>query len=183
MNKRFLILVGVVLCMILNLVMPIKVNALEDGLVEETQIGEATVPTSIPDEEESKSEGEEVKPMLGAAPESVTVTLLANGKEYDTIVLSSENEWKHEFTDLLVYSLGEKIEYTVREENVPEGYVASYEEDGEYGFIIHNVKGQGDHEPPPDNPQTGDNIVLYLITLLISIIGLVSSKRYLKENN
>lgn len=116
-------------------------------------------------------------------PESVTVTLLANGKEYDTIVLSEENEWKHEFTDLLVYSLGEKIEYTVREENVPEGYVASYEEDGEYGFIIHNVKGQGDHEPPPDNPQTGDNIVLYLITLLISIIGLVSSKRYLKENN
>ncbi len=114
-------------------------------------------------------------------PESVTVTLLANGKEYDTIVLSEENEWKHEFTDLPVYNLGEKIEYTVREENVPEGYVASYEEDGETGFIIHNVKGQGGDEPPPDNPQTGDNIVLYLIALLISIIGLVSGRKYLIE--
>lgn len=116
-------------------------------------------------------------------PENVTITLLANGKEYDTIVLSEENEWKGEFTDLLVYNRGEKIIYTVREENVSEGYVASYEEDGETGFIIHNVKGQGDHEPPPDNPQTGDNIVLYLITLLLSIIGFVSSRKYQKENN
>ena len=120
----------------------------------------------------------------GKRPENITVTLLANGKEYDTIVLSEENEWKGEFTDLLVYSLGEKVVYTVREENVPEGYVASYEEDGETGFIIHNVKGEGDHEPPPDdNPQTGDNILLYLITLILSIIGFVSSKIILKENN
>ncbi len=116
-------------------------------------------------------------------PENVTITLLANGKEYDTIVLSEENEWKHEFKDLPVYDAGEKIEYTVREENVPEGYVASYEEDGETGFIIHNVKGEGDHEPPPKNPQTGDNIILYLITLLLSIIGFVSSRKYQKVNN
>ena len=52
-------------------------------------------------------------------------------------------------------------------------------------FTVHNVKGQGDYEPdpPPHNPQTGDNIVLYLIALLVSVIGLVSGKLYLKENN
>ena len=36
---------------------------------------------------------------------------------------------------------------------------------------------------PDDNPQTGDNIVLYLIGLSISIIGFVSGKQYLKHNN
>ena len=61
MNKRFLILVGVVLCMILNLITPMKVNALEDGLVEETQIGEAPVPASLSNGEESVPKDEEEK--------------------------------------------------------------------------------------------------------------------------
>ena len=117
-------------------------------------------------------------------PENVTITLLANGKDYGTIILSEENEWKGEFKDLPIYdSEKEVITYTVREDNVPEGYVDSYEGDEETGFIIHNVKGQGDHEPPEENPQTGSNIVLYLITLFVSIVGLVSGKIYLKENN
>lgn len=116
-------------------------------------------------------------------PENITVTLLANGKDYDTIVLSEKNEWHHEFTNLPQYIAGEEIEWTVREENIPEGYVAAYEYDDEKGIIIHNVLGQGGEEPPPENPQTGDNIVLYLITMLISIIGFVSGKKYLKENN
>ena len=54
------------------------------------------------------------------------------------------------------------------------------------GFIIHNVLGQGGDElpePPHNNPQTGSNIILYLITLLISIIGFVSGKLYLKNSN
>ncbi len=116
-------------------------------------------------------------------PEEVTVTLLADGKDYEEVVLSEGNEWQYEFTDLPVYSMGEKIEWYVREENVPEGYVAAIEVDGTKGFIIHNVLGQGDHEPPHDNPQTGDNIVLYLITFMISIIGFASGKQYLKENS
>ncbi len=115
--------------------------------------------------------------------ENITITLLANSKEYGTIELSEEAGWDYTFTNLPVYDGETKITYTVREENVPEGYVASYEEDGEVGIIIHNVKGSGDGEPPHENPQTGDNIVLYLITLLISIIGFIKGKHYLKENN
>ena len=56
----------------------------------------------------------------------------------------------------------------------------------EDGFTIHNILGQGDGEPDEptyDNPQTGDNILLYLITLLISVIGFVSGKIYTKKYN
>ena len=99
------------------------------------------------------------------------------------MVLSIDN-WEGEFKDLPIYdSEHEIITYTVLEKDIPEGYVASYEEDEEYGFIIHNVKGEGGDEPPPDNPQTGDNIILYLITLIIGISGLVSGKLYLKKTN
>ncbi len=117
----------------------------------------------------------------GTRPESVTITLLANGKEIDSVVLSEENEWKHTFTELPVKENGKEITYTVREDEVPEGYEVAYEE-VEGGFIIHNVKGKGEGNPP-DNPQTGDNIILYLITLLISLIGIVSGKLYLRKSN
>ena len=115
-------------------------------------------------------------------PTEVTVTLIANGKDYKTIVLNEKDDWKGEFTDLPVYDDGQKIEYTVREENIPEGYVSSLEYDDTKGFIIHNVYGQGGDEPPHDNPQTGDNILMYLITLLIGIIGYISGKIYLKKD-
>ena len=49
------------------------------------------------------------------------------------------------------------------------------------GFIVHNGLGQGDIEPPPENHQTGDNLSLYLITLLISIIGIICGYIYLKK--
>ena len=119
--------------------------------------------------------------IAGTRPESVTITLLANGEEVGNVVLSEENEWKHTFTELPVKENGKDITYTVREDEVPEGYEVSYEE-VEGGFIIHNVKGKGDGNPP-DNPQTGDNIILYLITLLISLIGIVSGKLYLRKSN
>ena len=79
---------------------------------------------------------------------------------------------------------GEEIEYTVLEDDVPEKYVVSYEGDSTNGFIVHNGLGQGDIDPPTPphiNPQTGDNILVYIITLLISIIGLISGKTYLKR--
>ena len=115
-------------------------------------------------------------------PASVEITLLANGKEYDRVVLSESNDWRHTFTELPVNDDGEKITYSVLEEIVPEDYEVAYEETEE-GFIIHNVLGKGGDNPPPDNPQTGDNILLYLVTLLISIVGFVGSKIIFKENN
>ena len=95
-------------------------------------------------------------------------------EEIDTVELSEENKWTHTFTELPAYSNKEEITYEVRELEVPEGYEASYEET-EDGYIIHNVLGQGEGEPdkPNNNPQTGDNIGLYLTTMTIGLSGLI----------
>ena len=112
----------------------------------------------------------------GKRPNTITIALLANDTELETVTLSESDSWKHVFNDLPLYENGEKITYTVLEKEVPEGYEVAYEGDMETGFIVHNVLGQGG-----DNPQTGDNIFVYLITLLISVIGIVSGKLYIKR--
>ena len=118
----------------------------------------------------------------GKRPESIKITLLANGSPVETIELTESDEWKHTFNDLPLYENGSKITYNVVEKEVPEGYEVAYEGDMNEGFIVHNVLGQGGEEPPV-NPQTGDNIFLYLITLLISIFGIVSGRLYIKKYN
>ena len=57
-------------------------------------------------------------------PDSITVNLLANEVETDsTVEVTSETDWKYEFTDLDKYDEeGLEITYTVDEEEVPEGY-------------------------------------------------------------
>ena len=118
----------------------------------------------------------------GKRPESVTIILLANDIEYARVELNEDNDWTHTFEGVPVNDENHKeITYSVSEEVVPKDYEVAYEET-EDGFIIHNVLGKGDGNPP-ENPQTGSNIVLYLIALLISIIGLIGGKHYLKENN
>lgn len=109
----------------------------------------------------------------GKRPESVTIALVVDEEDIETVELNEEVEWTHTFK-VPAYNNGEKIEYDVRETKVPEGYEVSYEGSVEDGFTIHNVLGQGEGEPeePHNNPQTGDNIYLYLITLLISMSGL-----------
>lgn len=114
-------------------------------------------------------------------PKTISVTLLANGKEYETVTLSKDNDWKYTFTDIPVYDDGEIIEYSVSEE-VPGAYEVHYEGNMEEGFTIYNILPTGG-DVPPTNPQTGDNIILYMISLLISIIGLVSGKYYIKKYN
>ncbi|MBE6731079.1 MAG: Cna B-type domain-containing protein [Ruminococcaceae bacterium] len=52
----------------------------------------------------------------GFRPESLTVKLFANGVATDKVVtLSEENEWTATFTELLKYSEGKEIDYTVEE--------------------------------------------------------------------
>ncbi len=113
-------------------------------------------------------------------PITISVTLFANGKEYETISLSQDNDWKYTFNDLPVYDDGELIEYSINEE-VPAAYEVHYEGNMKEGFVIYNVLPVGGDVPPPENPQTGDNIVLYLITLIISIVGFSTLKYSLKK--
>ena len=86
----------------------------------------------------------------GIRPDSVTVRLMADGEpvlDEDgnelTVELSEANGWKATFDDLPMYrDHGQKIEYTVQEVDVPEGYGATVEGNAEDGFTVTNT-----HEP------------------------------------
>ncbi|MCY7077257.1 Cna B-type domain-containing protein, partial [Streptococcus oralis] len=59
-------------------------------------------------------------------PASITVALLADGKETGkTATATVETGWKYEFTELDRYQNGKPIEYTVKEVGVPTGYIAT----------------------------------------------------------
>ncbi|QQC35293.1 Cna B-type domain-containing protein [Streptococcus oralis] len=65
----------------------------------------------------------------GIRPSSVTVKLLADGKETgQTATVSETSGWTYEFTGLDRYQEGKEIAYTVEEVNVPDGYTASVED-------------------------------------------------------
>ncbi|MGF0055878.1 Cna B-type domain-containing protein, partial [Peptoniphilaceae bacterium SGI.097] len=59
----------------------------------------------------------------GKRPDSVIIRLLADGKETEkTLTLTKANHWTGSFTNLDEYNAGKKIEYTVREETIGNGY-------------------------------------------------------------
>ncbi len=60
-----------------------------------------------------------------ARPDSITVKVM-NGEEVaNEATVTSDGNWKYEFTNLPKYSNGSLIDYTVVEANVPTGYVAT----------------------------------------------------------
>ncbi|MGT2563676.1 Cna B-type domain-containing protein [Streptococcus viridans] len=82
----------------------------------------------------------------GIRPSSVTVKLLADGKETgQTATVSETNGWTYEFTGLDRYQEGKEIPYTVEEVNVPDGYTASVE-----GYNITNTHTP--EKPTPGKP-------------------------------
>src|SRR5699024_9389208 len=54
----------------------------------------------------------------GKRPESITVNLLANGTEVDSVVVTAETDWTFEFTDLPKSENGVAITYTIQEHRV-----------------------------------------------------------------
>ncbi|MGZ7145002.1 Cna B-type domain-containing protein, partial [Streptococcus pyogenes] len=49
---------------------------------------------------------------------SITLHLLANGKEVATKTVTAKDNWKYEFNDLDKYSAGKEIVYTITEDQV-----------------------------------------------------------------
>ena len=81
----------------------------------------------------------------GTRPESVNVTLYANGKETGrTITLSEENDWGGTFEELAVYSDCVRQSYSVVEERL-EGYTGLISGSDLDGYTITNS-----HEPLPE---------------------------------
>ena len=82
----------------------------------------------------------------GIRPASITVKLLADGKETgQTATMSETSGWTYEFTGLDRYQEGKEIAYTVEEVNVPDGYTASVE-----GYNITNTHTP--EKPTPGKP-------------------------------
>ena len=84
----------------------------------------------------------------GKRPTSVTITLYANGEKTDkTLVLNKENNWTGSFTEVDEYKAGKKIDYSVQEEPVGNGYVSEISGDQAGGFTVTNTR-------KPDAPVT-----------------------------
>ncbi|MBQ7064984.1 MAG: Cna B-type domain-containing protein, partial [Firmicutes bacterium] len=93
-------------------------------------------------------------------PESIEITLSANGEEVETVELNEGNEWTYSWT-VDKYEAGEEITYTLDEANVPDGYSKTVGEmtgDAENGF---KVEVTNTHEPIP--PVTDDPPVMKIV--------------------
>ena len=125
----------------------------------------------------------------GIRPSSVTVKLLANGKDTGkTLVLSKSNNWIGAFTDLYEKENGKAIVYTVSETAV-KGYTSSVSGDQKTGYVItnkHNPKKNGAGSgSSKKGVRTGDanNVLPWIITLAAAaaILGAVIAKRRLNK--
>lgn len=91
----------------------------------------------------------------GTRPESVNITLYANGKETGrTITLSEDNDWSATFEELAVYSDCVRQSYSVVEERL-EGYTGMISGSDLDGYTIIN-----NHEPLPEGRSGEEEISL-----------------------
>ena len=91
----------------------------------------------------------------GKRPDSITITLYANGIKVESVVVKESDNWEYLFTDLLKYDEnGERIEYTVTEDEVPD-YYTIIAGDMETGIVITNKYTAP--EIPLDPPETKDD--------------------------
>ena len=79
----------------------------------------------------------------GIRPASITVRLYKDGAPTDqTLELSEANQWHGTFENLDVNVAGKALNYTVKEENVPEGYTLSIDDKDPAHLVLTNK-----HEP------------------------------------
>jgi len=81
----------------------------------------------------------------GDRPEAITVVLLADGTEVagdsGSLTLCEDSHWSGAFEDLYAEDeYGSEIAYTVKETEVPEGYISEMKGDQESGYCITNTK-------------------------------------------
>ena len=121
----------------------------------------------------------------GVRPTSVTIKLLADGKETDKkLVLSKENNWTGNFTDLDEYKDGKKIEYTISEETVGKGYTTLITGNVQEGFVVTNKRTPNTPPEKPKNelPKTGTTASLALLGA-VALIGGVAVLKFQRKDN
>lgn len=124
-------------------------------------------------------------------PDSIIIKLLADGKEIDgnTLTLNKENKWTGSFENLDKFKSGKKIEYTIKEETVGNGYTSTITGNAQDGYIVTNVRvpdipkiPRTPSTPQKNLPKTGDQsqVKLYIALMVLSsgiLAGLLLKKR------
>ena len=121
----------------------------------------------------------------GVRPTSVTIKLLADGKETDKkLVLSKENNWTGNFTDLDEYKDGKKIEYTISEETVGKGYTTLITGSVQEGFVVTNKRTPNTppEKPKDELPKTGTAASLALLGS-VALSGGVAVLKFQRKDN
>lgn len=112
----------------------------------------------------------------GLRPESVTVTLYANGKETGRMLtLSEENDWCGTFDELAVYADSVRQSYSIVEEKVY-GYTGLISGSDESGFTITNAhellpegrSGEEEIEARRSNPVKEGEVIATVLTKKVS---------------
>ena len=119
--------------------------------------------TSIPVQKQWDDQNDSSK----KRPDKIVIRLLADGSATGReLILNPGNNWSDSFTDLPLMAHGKKIVYTIEEEKVT-GYTSTIKGSPEEGFVVHNTPVV----------QTGDNnnLRLWTLMLLLSVLGLLSA--------
>lgn len=122
------------------------------------------------------------KKWVGLPADSITVSLLANGKEIRTQNISKDTNWKYRFDDLDKYKDGKEIEYTIQEKEMA-AYTTKISGNAASGFTITNTRkpttppkdGGKKGSNKPKSPKTGidSNLLLYGGLLIVSFGAIV----------
>ncbi|MEE0265470.1 MAG: Cna B-type domain-containing protein [Acutalibacteraceae bacterium] len=83
-------------------------------------------------------------------PKEVSISLTQNGKVYDTVTLNSANNWKYKWKEL-----NENDQWTVIENNVPDGYEVNIQKDQNIFIVTNTYKDTPSTPNTPELPQTG----------------------------
>ena len=89
------------------------------------------------------------------APDSITVMLRKNGREYDQAILNEQNGWRYTW-----YGLNSRYSWTVEEVEVPEGFTMSLRRHGHKFTIVNDdtpvMPGTPDNPSQPGGPNASD---------------------------
>ena len=124
--------------------------------------------------------------MRGIRPSSIEVALYADGQEVERAELSRENGWSRTFPELEEYDeTGRRIQYEVKETQVPDGYKVSYSGGTQEGFIIENTREDlagGSLAKTGDGANLAGYAGLMLISGTVFAVTVTGKKRKKKGN-
>lgn len=112
-------------------------------------------------------------------PKSITIQLLENGTPLEDVILEvtpdASGDWTYCFSAMPRYRNGKEIEYSVKELNVPEGYIAESD-----GFNLTNTYKTT--KPKAKGANTGDNnpalvLIAILAVCAAAIAGIIIKRR------